>query len=505
MVSQRSPVKVERSPFSNLLQATQVPQQAKGVMSLWDERRRTAIILSATTVVIGGGCAAGVWYYSDSGRKFRDSLWSQYQAYCRVVSSIDSAAGLTSVVLKDLEAFLSSDSDEIPRSVRQLMKLTSTHEFQQAVTHASEAVTTGVLQAVTSHESKGPGVIEVILNKVLSDQGRLFASTVTSKAVKTLVQTVIDRLEQASFIAHPHPAASLRVNGRKESEWEHMLLNFLTNERFMAFTTDCVASFTEAAVGTYLDKTKNVNVYHDILSAAHQHRELVKDLGGHLSSSAATSFVHAVVSAAKAPAYPPPQQPPRWAPEASESRRTAEISDLPVSPPAPLSPQSSDSESTAASTPPLRSVQSTGRPEHEHTEVFAPALVPVSSWPWQQELGVLLSDKNVRRALVDVAGAMSAQSTQAFTVALLHSLAWQLFGSSRGPYPLAMLEAEGRGEAGRGVEGGMGEAAVPLTGEDEKGSAVFVWQARVAGRALIAATCAVAVALHCICTVPGKV
>ncbi|CAI5981446.1 unnamed protein product [Closterium sp. NIES-65] len=332
------------------------------------------------------------------------------------------------------------------------------------------------------------GLVESVLDKLFTDEGRTFASAVVGKAMRSLVVSLVDKLSSPPGSGSASGASSAAGSRQALTGWELILVELATNEKGKALLTDIVATFAVNAVGTFIEKTRNVNVYNDILAAVSRHQELVKDVGAHILTRTAET----TVATAMAPI--PPERAARQAGSASggmgagfeEVIQTEAVSvalstssdgsssEAP-SPSESLSPRSRSSldgqlqdpmwqgvpdatvsvpqtaaaAAAAASSASLRGKLTTffrrlpppPPPALQTASTSAASSFPGSqalSTTWQRQLTGFLAEKEVRGLVVEVAGAVSARGMRAFLLVLFHNLL-----SSQ-----PSRTARGKGEAG---------------------------------------------------------
>ncbi|CAI5472968.1 unnamed protein product [Closterium sp. Yama58-4] len=468
--------------------------------------RRVAVLLGAATAAGGGIYIAYKVSNSEYYRRQRQRVRDAWILFSRLYNAVFAASELSTTVLTDVRAFIESDSDEVPRSVRQILKLSSSEEFQRAVVRTTYSVTEGVLHGVClSSAWNGPdetacpaqctngaaasseisgmrvrrmGLVESVLDKLFTDEGRSFASAVVGKAMRSLVVSLVDKLSSppggVSASGGATGASSAAGSRQALTGWELILVELATNEKGKALLTDIVATFAVNAVGTFIEKTRNVNVYHDILAAVSRHQELVKDVGAHILTRTAET----TVATAMAPL--PPERPARQGGSASagmgagfeEVIQTGGVSvalstssdgsssEAP-SPSESLSPRSRISldgqlqdamwqgvpdatisapqtAAVAAAAAAASSASLCGKlttffrrlpppppPALQAASTSASAAFSGSqalSSTWQRQLAGFLAEKEVRGLVVEVAGAVSARGMRAFLLVLFHNL-----------------------------------------------------------------------------------
>lgn len=103
-------------------------------------RRRRNILLACTAVAVGGYASYRIY---NSRKRLR--VFLLLQSFSSLLDALSQGSDSAAVVVSDLRAFLCSDDDELPQSLKQLLKLGGSHEVQQSVTVLSAAICRGVL------------------------------------------------------------------------------------------------------------------------------------------------------------------------------------------------------------------------------------------------------------------------------------------------------------------------------------------------------------------------
>ncbi|PHT95051.1 hypothetical protein T459_02933 [Capsicum annuum] len=96
---------------------------------------------------------------------------------------VSDSSEVVSVVSKDLKELLQSDSDEIPRSLKQLPKIARYEEFSNSVVRVSLALTVGILRG---YGSENKSEIEEVGASSFIDMDRMM-STVGTRFVSVVV------------------------------------------------------------------------------------------------------------------------------------------------------------------------------------------------------------------------------------------------------------------------------------------------------------------------------
>jgi len=118
----------------------------------------------------------------------------------------------------------------------------------------------------TKAERKAEGnskLADRLLNKLFSEAGKGFASAVVASASRSLVISVI---EQFNFQRNSN---SIQSSGGEDEEAGadvvSLLLDLASNSKARELIIDCIQTFVATAVSVYLDRTKDVNVFDDMV------------------------------------------------------------------------------------------------------------------------------------------------------------------------------------------------------------------------------------------------
>ncbi|XP_021310018.1 protein PHLOEM PROTEIN 2-LIKE A10 isoform X2 [Sorghum bicolor] len=177
----------------------------------------------------------------------------------RLASALASLADAAAAVASDLAAFLRSDSDAVPQTLKQVSKLAASPEASASVSALSGAVAAGVLRgyyAAAPGSGAAPGtevsISDRVLDRVLSPDGERLASAVAGSFGSHLVL--------AFYSAPPQPSAT----DASSASW----VDALTTPRGQRAIRSWVEVFTATAVGVFIDKTIHINTYDQLFAAA---------------------------------------------------------------------------------------------------------------------------------------------------------------------------------------------------------------------------------------------
>lgn len=224
----------------------------KGLVEFAQKRRRWILVLTGFGLTSFG--AYKVYHLSYFAKK-RARLVKVLTAFESVADAISDSAEMIGVVSKEFNAFLQSDSDEIPNSLNQISKIATSEEFSGSVVGVTAALTAGISRGYSQSQSeetmkieKDTGVSHRVMDKLLSSAGSGFASVIVGSFARNLVM--------AFFASDENPEK------RSYFEW----INVACSDKSKEVVGDCIQVFVSTAVAVYLDKTMDINVYDDFFA-----------------------------------------------------------------------------------------------------------------------------------------------------------------------------------------------------------------------------------------------
>ncbi|GAB2228277.1 hypothetical protein Drorol1_Dr00010108 [Drosera rotundifolia] len=229
-------------------------------------RRRKWLVLA--TLFGASTYTAYKLYHSPSIATKRRKLLKLFGAFVAVIESVSDCAESIRIVSRDLNEFLRSDCDEIPNSLRQISKIARSEEFGKSLTRVFEALTVGVLTGYRRCEVKGDsGVVDRVMDRVLSNAGTGFVSVVVGSFARNLVLGFYE-------------GGGVGGVGRVDSRGLVKLMNVMCSEEAKTMMADCIQVFVSTAVAVFLDKTMGINAYDEFFAGLTnpKHEGRVRDM-----------------------------------------------------------------------------------------------------------------------------------------------------------------------------------------------------------------------------------
>jgi hypothetical protein len=147
-------------------------------------QRRVLVAATATVGVI----AAYRVYRSERLKATQQALQTAADTLARYSDAASSVGRVAAVLTADIQSFLASDSDEVPRSLRQLAKLARCSEVQDTLAACVSSSVKGLMSSSSSGAEGEPGLVDKVIEAVLSDRGQ----TLVGLAVRTAAQQSTD-------------------------------------------------------------------------------------------------------------------------------------------------------------------------------------------------------------------------------------------------------------------------------------------------------------------------
>ncbi|GJN24407.1 hypothetical protein PR202_gb12145 [Eleusine coracana subsp. coracana] len=214
----------------------------RGVLVFARRRRRW--------LIYAGAAAGAVLIYR------HPAVAARRRRLARLAAALASLADVAAVVASDLAAFLRSDSDAVPQTLKQISKLAASPEATASASALSGAVAAGVLRGYASAAAAPSSGGEValsdrVLEKMLSPAGERLASAAAGSFGRELV---------LAFYSNPSQPST----DSAAATW----VDLLTTRRCQRAIRSWVEVFTATAVGVFIDKTIHINTYDQLFAAA---------------------------------------------------------------------------------------------------------------------------------------------------------------------------------------------------------------------------------------------
>lgn len=249
------------------------------------ERRKKWLLIMGAVGVSGYG-AYRVYHLPSVARK-RKKLMKLLRALISVAELVADSADTIAIVSTDLKEFLRSDSDEMPRSLKQISKIATSEEFSESLCKITQALAVGIMRAYKAEAKNETGLAEGSANSSFSDKvlDRIF-STAGSGFVSVVAGSFARNLVLGFYSSGQSTSGS---NSSDLPRW----VNVVCNDKSKEMIAECIRAFVSTAVAVYLDKTMDINVYEEIFTGLTNpiHQNKVKDILVSVCNGAVETFV----------------------------------------------------------------------------------------------------------------------------------------------------------------------------------------------------------------------
>ncbi|KAH0670980.1 hypothetical protein KY290_026411 [Solanum tuberosum] len=251
----------------------------------YTRRNRNWVVALGALGVTGYGAYRA--YYSPSMVRKRKRFLKLISAFVSLAEMVADSADVIGIVSKDLKEFISSDSDHIPRSLKQISKIAKSDEFSQSIVKVTSALTVGVVRGYQQETAENgvsgaanSGLFDQVLDKLFTDAGSGFASVIVGSFARNLV------------LAY----CSDKRGNATDSDIEHSVpgwADVLCQDKCRELIGNCIQLFVSTAVAVYLDRTMNINTYNEIFSGLTnpKHETKMRDMLVAICSGAIGTFV----------------------------------------------------------------------------------------------------------------------------------------------------------------------------------------------------------------------
>lgn len=224
------------------------PALAEAALSFWGRRRRWVILLASAGLSSYGTYK---FYHLSSVTSKRRKILKLIRSLISLADAISSSANAVTLLSSDLNRFLSSDSDDIPPTLKQVFKIARSEECSSSVSTVSESLTVGIIRGFQSaSDSPAPASSDRLLQKMFSNEGSGFASCVVGSFARNMV---------AAYFA----SGAGESGSGDATRWIDLICS---SGECRELISDIIHRFVRTAVTVYLDKTMEVNTYDELFS-----------------------------------------------------------------------------------------------------------------------------------------------------------------------------------------------------------------------------------------------
>ncbi|CAL8468532.1 g8072 [Coccomyxa elongata] len=164
---------------------------------------------------------------------------------------------VSSLLLSDLQSFLTSDSELIPQSFKQLLRLAESQEVQQSTSQLVSAAIRGAVEGASALGQGSGDMTEKILAALTSERGSSLLTLAISVACRTSTDALCAHLAQASA---------------GQPDMMQRMLQFAGSREGQQLTTSSIRTFVREGTEVYMEKLEGTNTWADLLAAIGQGR-----------------------------------------------------------------------------------------------------------------------------------------------------------------------------------------------------------------------------------------
>lgn len=249
-------------------------------------RKYRSYVIVGASIAVTGGIIYRTYKMDTLGRTKRcfERLRTALQQY---IDALASGGELLSSIVRDLELYIQSDSDEIPSSLSQVAKLLQS----SAVTGVTSSTVRAMYRGFTGVENEDkevnaatrdqPLLVDSVLGALLSDRGHSLVSMAVSMAARNAVAAYVETTAQQKSQYPPVKDATDKI------------IEFLSTNKGQHIAIAAMATLAREGMQIYMDKSLDINFYEDLFSsmAKPDHVEAVKECVGTFAREAVGAYL----------------------------------------------------------------------------------------------------------------------------------------------------------------------------------------------------------------------